>query len=517
MAAPTSLLGNARAFARDYPRDRMPQGYLWNVDDYVPTVIEAGLTGRGAWLWGSTAMGGDAEAGILAVYSSGDKLLFQASNGQLYEVTQTDPYTATAKGAVPRAVQNPIQVEDTVVHFDGAGAVVPKLITASGGTIAITDMNSGAPKAKYGIPWGKQQDYVVVGGIPGDLNAVRFSPAGNPAGAWDVNSWLGFPRFVTGLAALRAVIIVFHSGATSRIRGTTPPVTGDGGTSDMYGEPLFDRVGCTDARSIAYWQDNVIFADEHGVHVTDGAVIRNLVSQGGILTYWRPLYQNKQTLAACTFLDYYLITVLRTDGISVTLICDLTKRQWFKFTNVPALSYVASPGANGMERIWAGMQGTQRLGRMGPCFFPVLEAGSIVDANGVTVLPEFETPWFRLSQEGRKRVRFGYLSYDARVPTAIVLEGTEDEPTVPEPPPPPPAVLAELAPVLEFSYITSPQRANYTVAGILPSTDEYRRFRLPIGKMPYGIAFRVKQTAATSATRIFDLGVEAQSLERGRV
>jgi hypothetical protein len=514
MGAPTSLLGQARAFARDFARDQMPRGYLWDVTDYVPTTIDAGLTGRGAWIWGSAAMGGDPEAGILATYSNGDKLLFQATDGHLYEVSEAAGYAVTDRGALPRAVQNQIQVVDTVVHFDGSSATVPKLITNPGGTITIANMDAAAPKAKYGIAWGKQQDYVVSAGVPGNLNYVFFSPPGNPSAAWDVVSKVGCPRNITGLAALRAVIIVFHAGATSRIRGTTPPFTGDGGNSDMHSEPLFDRVGCTDARSIAYWQDNVVFADEHGIHVTDGAVIRNLISQGGILTYWRPLYQNKVTLAACTFLDYYILTVVRSDAVAVTLICDLTKRQWFKFSNIPAISYVASPGATGMERIWAGMQGTNRLGRLGPCFFPVLETAPIVDANGVNVLPTFETPWYRMTQEGRKRVRFAYLSYDARSAVGVEVEGQGEELG---PPPPPPEVLAALAPVLDVGYITSPQRTAYTSVGVLPGTTEYARYRLPVGRLPYGIAFRVAQTAPTTATRIFDLGVEAQGVERSRI
>jgi len=517
------MLGAARAFARDFPRDRMPQGYLWDVTDYVPTLIDAGLTGRGAWIWGSTALGGDAEAGILATYSTGDRLMFSCADGHLWEINNMDtpPYTAVDRGPIARAKQNPVQLENTVIHFDGTGATVPKLITAPSAPTAaptLADMHSSAPKARYGIAWGKQQDYVVVGGVDSAPADVFFSPPGNPSGTWDANSVRGTTHNVTGLAALRAVIIVFHAGSTSRIRGSTPPFTGDGGNSDMNTEPLFERVGCTDAKSIAYWQDNVVFADEHGVHVTDGAVIRNLVSQGGILYYWRPLYQNKLSLAACTFLDYYIITVLRTDGISVTLICDLTKRQWFKFTNVPALSYVASPGAQGMERIWAGMQGMARLARIGPCFFPVLESALQQDANGVNVLPSFETPWYRLTAEGRKRIRFGYLSYDVRTPTAIVLEGELDpELGTPEPPPPPPQVLSELAPVLDVGYITTPQQTAYTSIGVLPGTTEYSRYRLPVGRLPYGVAFRVKQTSPSSATRVFDLGIEGQPIERSRV
>jgi hypothetical protein len=56
-------------------------------------------------------------------------------------------------------------------------------------------------------------------------------------------------------------------------------------------ESLFDRAGCVDPLTIAYWNDNCVFADEHGVHMTDGSVVRNIVSQGGILYYWRQLYE----------------------------------------------------------------------------------------------------------------------------------------------------------------------------------------------------------------------------------
>jgi hypothetical protein len=129
MGVPTSLLRGARAFASDFPRDNMPPGYLWNVVDYVPLIIDAGLTGRGGWLWGSSAMGGDAETGIYAPFSSGDKLLVQAANGRLYEVDSINsPYTATDRGAIAHAKQNPVQFVDTVVHFDSTRSVGPQLI-----------------------------------------------------------------------------------------------------------------------------------------------------------------------------------------------------------------------------------------------------------------------------------------------------------------------------------------------------------------------------------------------------
>src|SRR5262249_53370836 len=218
---------------------------------------------------------------------------------------------------------------------------------------------------------------------------------------------------------------------------------------------------------------------------------RNIVQQGGISYYWRPLYQNRISLSACVFLDYYLITLRRSDGIADTLICDLTKRQWYRFSNVPALSYISSSGSAGMEGVWAGIAGSNRLARIGPCFFPdftVLQ----VDDNGTAVMPTFETPWYRVSQEGRKRVRFAYLSYDTRV-----TSGTTH--------------------VMDVGYIRSPQDPSYTDLGSIPSTDQYTRWRLPLGQSPYGVAFKVKPIVSTSAVRVFDLALAAWGEERSRV
>ena len=515
MGAPSSLLGNARAFARDFPRDRMPPGYLWDVVDYVPTVIDANLSSRGPWIWGSAAMTGDAETGIYAPYLNGDKLLVQTTNGRLFEVLPDSPYTVTDRGALPRARQNPILFVDTVVHFDTARAMTPRLITNVGGTPTIGAANGAHKFSPVGCVY---KSRLVTGGAPGEENRVRFSVVNqllSAAASYDNLSFIDTDLPVSALAALRAVILVFHPGSVGRIRGATPPSSPDD-DGDMNPEPLFDRAGCSEPRTIAYWNDNVIFADEHGVHVTDGAVIRNLVSQGSILYFWRMLYQYKLTMAACTFLDYYLITVRRTDGLNVTLVCDLNKRQWFRFSNFYALVYIASSGGGGMERVWGGMAGSNRLARIGPTFFPDLTLGLTADADGTPVLPVIETPWYRLGKEGRKRVRFGYLSYDVRT-TATVTRQPEFEPEALAPPLVPPELLATLAPVLDVGYVASPQDPAYVSMGGLPPTNGYTRYRLPLGQFPYGVAFRVKQTAPGVVTRIFDLATEAQPGESSRI
>jgi hypothetical protein len=513
VGSPTSLLQGARAFARDYPRDQMPRGYLWDVVDYVPLIIDAPLTGRGAWKWGSDVADADFESGILATFTTGEQPLFQTTNGTVYQVNPSPPYGLTNRGASVRSLQNPTQLKNDVVNPDASGGQVFH-IWRSGGIVA--GAGGAGRNAKYASVY---KSMLVTGGAPGEDDVIRFSVPGktlDDGASYDANSFYRTTQSVTGLAALRAAVLVFHPGSVERLRGSTP-AHGTTEKGDMFIEPLFDRVGCKQPRSITLWNDNCIFADEHGVHITDAATVRNLVSQGGILYYWRVLYDSVISITACTFLDYYIITLRRsTAPTPVTLICDLNKRQWFRFTNIDSLVYVASGGSTGMERIWAGIAGSKRLARIGPCFFPVSGGATSVDDNGVAVLPIFETPWYRLGVEGRKRIRFAYLSYDVRLSgtTAAGWRGLTEEDL---PPQAPPEVLAALAPILNVGYIRSPQEQTYTALGNLPATSDYRRFKLPLGQFPYGAAFKVTQTQASSVTRIFDFAVEAQPAERSRV
>src|SRR5215468_278839 len=285
MAAPVSLLQGARAFARDYARDAMPPGYLWDVCDFVPQIIDASLTGRGGWVWASNPLGGDVETGILAAFlSGGEQLLVQDTSGRLSQIDMTSG-VVTDRGAIARGLQNPIQVFDKTVWF-GATAVIPQIVGSTGGPAPI---DASAPASKYGTVWGS---YLMVAGKPGNEDTVYFGPPGpKTSGAWDVNAFQQTDNAITGLAALRSIGLIFHASSVERLRGTSVPNTAAGDPGDLALEPLFRRVGCQDARSIAYWNENVIFADEHGVHITDGAVVRNLVIQGGIAYYWRPLYQ----------------------------------------------------------------------------------------------------------------------------------------------------------------------------------------------------------------------------------
>ena len=513
MAAPTSLLAGARAFARDMPREAMTKGFLWDVVDYVPALVDTQLTGRGAWVWGSNAGDNDMGCGILASFTAGEQLLADSQSNTLYQVDLAGQ-GLTNRGSVPIGKQNPVQLFDDTVWFDGSGAQKPSLVRATGGPIVLAGAN--VPNATVGTIW---RSYVIAGGAPGSEDALRFSPAPPVAltADWDVNAIVRTAGAITGLAGLRSVLLVFHAGSVERIRGSSPPAGSDAG--DLVLENLFQRAGTTEPKTIAYWNENVLFADEHGVQITDGAVLRNLCQQGSISSYWRNLYNRKQSIAASVFLDYYIVSVVRTDGINDTLVCDLNRKQWFRFSNIPAVSSFASGGTTGMERIWVGIKGTNRLARISACFFPSMLMGLQVDGNGVNVLPSFETPWYKLAAEGRKRVRFVYLSYDARTGTTLTQDARpvawQEElrggAGAPDP------FVASPGDVLECNYILSPQDTSWIGAGGYPPTTTYRRYRLPVGKMPYGIAFQVRQVIPTTVTRVSDLAVDAHAVERSRI
>jgi hypothetical protein len=520
VAAPTSLIEGVRAFARDFARDRPQQGYLWDMADWVPNLLDSELTSRGGWQWGSAVLPAPVIAGKYMAYKAGDKLYVIGSDGQLYNILLTAPNTVTALGAVPLAAQNPVQHRDWMFTFDQAQALTPRVVTWNGSATTIAAMtHATAPKARYGTVY---KDRLVVANLPGNESQVRFSypgfilkddaNTGNPVTMkWDDLSFLNTSLAITGVTAMRSMLLVFHAGSVERIRGSIPPGTDI--NSDMFLESLFDRAGCTDARSIAHWNDNCIFADERGIHLTDGSIVRNLISQAGLLYYWRTLYREKQTLAAEVYLDYYIITVTRTDGISVTLVVDLNRRSIFRFTNIKATCFIPSVGAQ--EKLWFGHP-QNRLAELSSCFFPVFTTAANQDADGTPVLPMFETYWYRFGEIGLKRVRHLYLSYDVRVPGAAVAAQWRRD-LDPEADPPAAVATNGSTPMMTVEYIQGPQRTDWEAAGTLPSSDDIRRQRLPVGKQALGMAFRVKQAAPSSVTRIFDLSAYQWPSERSRL
>ena len=530
MGAPVSLLGQARAFARDYPRDQMPAGFLWDTVDFVPAIVDAPLTGRGKWRWGSEDMDGAVQSGILMPYRSGDQLL-AATPTQLYRIDESS-FAVSPRGATWASLQNPIKYLDAAVNLDAARAQPPQLWRDT----SVVPASSAHRPASVGCAY---KAMLVTAGAPGEEQLVRFSVPNSDltqSTSFDQNSFLAMSLPVTALASMRSMILVFHKGSVERIRGSTPPF-GDVDKGDMFPESFLDNAGTKHPRSIAYYNDNVVFADEHGVHITDGAVVRNLTSLGGIQSYWRTVYPSAESICASTYVNYYIVTLrhapptmalanefappppsqptsftrgglrsllppdlgtitpplpLAEPDYNTTLVCDLDRRQWFRLSNINAQTLWSGGGTAGPERIWAGLSGYTKIARLGPMFYPDVTLTQI-DENSVVVKPHIETPFYRLGLEGRKRIRFAYLSYDVRAVTP-----------------------SSVAP-MRLGYSVSPEANSYVNSGFLPVTTGYDRRKVPVNEFPYGVAFYVDTTDQTSIVRIYDIAVEAWAGERSRL
>jgi len=271
------------------------------------------------------------------------------------------------------------------------------------------------------------------------------------------------------------------------------------------------------AHTITPWRENIIFADERGVFLTDGSTVRNLTELGGMGDFWRVTYGTKHQLAtvgavsAGIFLDYLCVTVntsVSTRNNSFTLVCDLNTRSWFRFTNFPAVCYI--PSEDAMEQLWVGHLDTDRLVRVSRMFQdvvpPPVPLPDYVDGNGEPVLSSMTTGFNRLSEaEGMQRLHHVFLSYHhqsftrAQENAALKVEYRTDPPTP------------------EDIDMATGSVTGWTLAGSLPDVAEYSRKKLPVGKRAFGVMVRITDIQSSRITRVYSIGVERTSQDRAKV
>jgi hypothetical protein len=513
VAQPLEIFKDIKGFARDFASDSLPSGYLWDMVDAIPNRKGARVEQRGAWEYFSpTSLGGTIQGGYHASFVKGEKLLVVA-NSQIWDVNLTTG-VATSVGAGPATmVQNGVKLNDRVYFFDGAGLTVPKVVTYDGTTVTVANAHASTPKAKVGIAY---KSRLVVGGDPAAPSKVYFSQLeedGGPLAAWDSVSWIGTNNEVDGLAPMAGQILVYHPSAIERIRGSIPPAVDV--DTDMFTETLTEQVGSTQAQTIVPWRENIVFADERGVFLTDGSTVRNLTELGGIGDFWRLGYGYRiaaNGVSCGTFLDYLIVTLNCTappaTAVNFTLVCDLNTRSWFRFTNYPATCYIPSESA--MEQSWAGHLTANKLVRTSRMFQDVIPPPSplpdYVDGNGVEVHASLTTGFNRLQRdEGMERIRNLFVSYHhqsfVRTPGAngLTVEYRTDPPTP------------------EDIDISTGSVTGWSNAGTLPDCSEYTRKKLPVGKRAFGVMVRVSDLTASRITRVYSIGVEHTSQDRAKV
>lgn len=492
MAEPTSIWREAKGVYQDAGRDNVPQGYVWDLIDYVPEILGAPVRQRGKWAFQSDALPNAIDGMIYANYKAGGKLL--VANGTNLRDVPVASVGSTSVGTIPATLQDPVFHRDRVIIPAANGTSPAKYVVWNGAAYTLTDAPASAQTGKYAAVF---KDRVLLAGSIAAPTSVGFSKPGDPTLAHDALSLIPTSLPLTGIAAQRNQILCFHAASVERIRGTIPPdSTLTDPTGDMVLDSLFDLAGCYDARSIALWNDNVIFADARGVHITDGAIVRNMAVQGGIETKWRRDFHEDTTrgpvlsLAGGVFRDLYIITIRSTSGLPITWVCDIPTRRFTRFGNVDSTAFALSVGT--AEKIYSTDNTTKKVVDLSGAFNPDRTVVQ-TDGNGTNVLPVLETGWMRLGKQSAwRRVRDLFFGYET-------IENADTG-----------------GRVLQIDYLHSPADTTYETLGGFKHMADYLRAKLPFERRVMGFALKVTQLLPTRDTRIYDIDVWANPEEGHR-
>src|SRR5262252_1059641 len=519
---PVSVLGNVRGFSRDFAIDAMPDGYLWDVCDFVLNRRGVRLAWRRGYVSLGSAFPAASTGGLHAAFSAGPKLIMESS-GTLYDVGFDGTRTAITGGVPGFGLKmNGTLLRNRAFFCNQTpGASVPWYVTWNGSAWSGGVLDASAPKGSLAITY---KDRLVVSGA-GD-QSVYFSPPQGPSspsgalGVWDTVSVIGVSNTVRALAAMSSQILVFHDGAISRLRGTQPPVTG-GGTGDFFVDTLSDHIGCPNPASVCHWLENVIFADPNGVQITDGASIRCLTDQGGLHSYWYDLYKNLRPGAqvhADVFQDQLVVFLpttiqvgdLEREDYPTMLLCDLNNRVWYRFSNIyPSCLIATTVGSSDIAWCGDGYSGGNssvtpaplKLSFIAPLLNPVSAQdpnGTIsllqqYDGDGDPVLPHLETGWSRIAGDMPKQFVNLYVSHQIQVDHAV----------------------SSMTPVARLAFTVEPlvqYMDGDPTMSIVPGSF-YTRDRFDLQDSGYGARVALDAIASVGVGGIFDIQIQTSTVK----
>lgn len=410
-----------KGIVRDTPRVGIPPGALYDSADFL--LHQPGLAmKRGGWSYAGPAMSGATYAAsvLYAPYPAGGKLLAVGDNGHLFSVTAG---TTTDLGSLGSSAF-------------GATHDIPKFRVGASKNLAVFTTNDGttAPEIYDGTtisalsgtaPAGSHAEIyagrLVLANTSANPNRMFFSPSPDITATWDTtNSWIDADYPITGMAALTNALLVFSAGHCERIIGVTPPPN-----SDMAHAVLWST-GCTDGRSIVVVDQQVIFANQRGVYLTNGAVTPIcLTALGGIDTYWQSLLvgydPSTWTISAGLMRANYLFVSITngSNALVAAFICNVPARSWWRVTNLQAMMFGRSVGV--ADELYFASRATNRVGALSGIWTP--SSGNQSDGDGTAVKPSME---LRAMGDGvgLKQYGFGRITFDmtdgGSVPTMAI-------------------------------------------------------------------------------------------------
>lgn len=486
---------------RDVDRTMLPGGSVWNLVDFIPDEIQAAASGRGGWTYAGPAMT-SAVNGIMVGY-----------HPDLAKVVATDGLNGIWNAVAGGASLGTFKGQGGLVYHRGllfsgswpSGGIgqQPYYLKDDGTTAQF----SGAPIGIYPAVY---KDHAILArqfvsgsrhGSTQNIQRIWFSAAGDPT-TWDTNfGWWDTTGAITGIATLTNAILVFHADSTERLRGTTPPPG-----SDMVLEPFLPNAGCIDNSSIAYWQENAIWASSNGVYMSNGVSTVDLTLSAEMKTYWQTLIaQSPSKISGGIYRDHYIVSVNTGSANIDTLCVDLTNRTMWRLTNICGTSFVNVQAGN-QEKLYMGQLNAPRVIELSSLWSP----GSTVkrDGDNTVPLPIIETGAFRgwdrlhrrwIQSMGKQNWRFVNVDYDLR-------DAASDNPTI------------------TLSYALSPGGAYTTVTGgTLPETTDYTRKRRSIGavigagKRSNMIEFKLAVNGPYASANLYTLEGDFAPIDIGRL
>jgi hypothetical protein len=399
----------------DFPVEQMPEGAVLLMQNMIPE-FEGGASVRGGWTRVGATMGDTYAAALaFAPFTAGVQLVGITDQGAVKQVPHSTTGAITARGTAQVPAQRPIFYRNNLYITNSDGTTSLKVYGGSGNASAAT---GSPPAAMYGCVY---KDHLVLARTAANVSRVWFSNGGDPA-TWDTaadGQWLDTSYPITGIATLRNMILVFSEEGVERIRGDIiPGVAG----SDMVLEPLF-ATGCADAFSIAVTDEYAIFANSSGIYMTDGIALVDLTTQGHISRYWTRSvwpYSSSFNLAGGIALgDKYVIAVHTGSTFVTCLICDIRKRVWYEFTNIPAYMFATAP--LGLASVSAGdiffaERDAPWLVNAAPMFHPNAAQDDLFtwqgsdDGNGTNMTAVVRGGFMNGGTSTRKRLKSAYVT-----------------------------------------------------------------------------------------------------------
>lgn len=497
---------------QDRGRDQLPRGAAWRMLNYIPE-DGAPARKRGGWAFASADLNPlSAATRLVAVawapFSGGGHLIGVSDNGKLYRMGPGTAIDATAGAFVaaitPVPSSRPFWHKDRIIIPQGLGLAQSdpvKYYDSGGGTYVQAAVGGTPPRARMGWSYG---DYLMLGNgyDPGTAYALRTnrvwnSNVGNPDG-WNTaasGGFTDFPEEVVGGVYNRGLQLVFGYSKLWIINGTIPPPGGDFSIQTLY------NVGCFDERSIALHREYTIWANAAGIWRTDGSTLTELTKEAGLSILWRSLvsgfnYSTGWKAAGGVMFGQYYCTITDNTGANIaTFVIDLNTLVGTQHTNFKTMMYAPRISAQGTaleagsDELFMAWYGGARAARLSGIWTP--SSANRTDADGVAVLPSLETPYYKLGRTEEKRFRYGYLGYDLR-------NGGE-------------------SPTLAVGYALSPELEAYTEQAYqFPAGTRFDRQRIDIRQKSEGVSLRIRQTAASSDTRLAEIELEGHPVEGSR-